>query len=342
MTGTPAAPGPTPALPGTSDPPPTPPAGPAPVAPALAQVAGVALAVAVSATVVPSLVVGLLFSGLLLALPLLVVALVAVLALVGSLTPHGSRLTGTRGGRVAWASTVLVLGGGASGWFYARLRGLGADPTASVPVGVALAAVVFALCAAVLTFRRRLALPALAVLAASAVTLGAIGVAQAPARELDERLAHARATREEVVVTSVPGYALVDPAHRSHGTDGVVVTYAEDAMFEDDGTVWRSDWREFTLSATEADLYHCVAHPDDGPASPGDVACESDAPGEWYSSWFGQHEYAARHGDLVVVARAGHDVERDVLARAAVDARQARDDELLDVVPPAPGHLRNG
>lgn len=307
---------------------------------ALAQVVGVALVVAVAIPVAFSLAVGLLMSGLFLGLPVLLAGLVAVLALVGSRTSRGSRLTGSRGGRVAWALTILVLGGGASGWLYVRLRGLGVDPTASVPVGVALAAVVFALCTAVLTFRRRLALPALAVLVATAVTVGAVGVVRAPARELEQRLAFARATREEVVVTNVPGYELVDPALRSHGTDGVVVTYAEAGMQEDDGATWRSEWREFTLSATEADLYRCVARPADGPASPGDVSCESDAPGQWYSSWFGVHEYAARHGDLVVVAQGGHDVAREDLARAAVEARQARDDELLDVVPPVPGHLR--
>ncbi|MGY3204699.1 hypothetical protein ACVW19_005214 [Streptomyces sp. TE5632] len=140
----------------------------------------------------------------------------------------------------------------------------------------------------------------------------------APAAELITRSRALGIAPELVYVIEAPGFALARQSVGVYGGDGFSATYVSRQggeqlrLYVDRGTMSASDCAE------------------------GQQTCESDEEGIWYRSGQGAHEYAVVKKGHVVRLEGDAGVPRDVLRKAARDARRPSGEEAAELLPSAP------
>ncbi|MET8837760.1 hypothetical protein ABZV78_28120 [Micromonospora sp. NPDC004540] len=255
----------------------------------------------------------------------LAVLLLAALFGLGTATRQGSALTERVGLRVGW--TLLVATGGFALFGYCLVRLPDLVPGLHGYMFYLLPALGLALVTAVLTRPRVVRLPAIAliVLLISGTSLATV---EQRADELAQRLDHAGTEADLVFVTALPGYSKAEPPAVTPTTK-FALTYSPVNGSGGRIIVW----------ANRGGLPDCLPEPPGG--YPTGYGCSREAPERSYQEIPPDlHEYVAVRGDRVVHVRATRDVDRATL-RAAVDhARQATPDELEQLLPTLPLHLR--
>ncbi|GAB3176787.1 hypothetical protein FHX75_121568 [Micromonospora palomenae] len=247
---------------------------------------------------------------------------------LGTAMRQGSALTATLGRRVGW--TLLVATGGIAlgGYCLARLPDLLPGLGGSMSMFL-LPALGLALVSAALTRPRVVRLPAVAliVLLVSGMALATV---DRRADELAQRLDHAGVEADLVFVTALPGYS--EAGQRAvTPTNKFAVTYSPV-----DGSGGR-----IIVWATRGGMPDCLPEPPGGYPDGYPLHCVREAPERSYQAIPPDlHEYLASRGDRVVHVRATRDVDRETLRVAVDNVRQATPDDLEQLLPRLPLHLR--
>ncbi|WP_424186771.1 hypothetical protein ACOBQX_02760 [Actinokineospora sp. G85] len=277
---------------------------------ALAQAGLAGLVGTVLAPVGSSVVLAALFGGgaaALLALLAVFGVLVAALTVVAGVAPGASRLTGRLSGRVVWAVLVGVAGSvlWLLGWRIGDEAGLGFSGSASV--WLVLGVVPFGLVAGALVRRWPVALGSVAALVA--VGLGLLrSLALTEPSDVDQALAKAGVTREQLVVTSVPGYSVVPQSNswvlRRDGKDPYAPTPAIVLHAVDDAAL------------ADCDLTSPFS------SYPSAASCEIERPGLFFIDGAARTDaYVHRLGDKRMLLVAPDHTDRDLLREAALSIR---------------------
>ncbi|MEU4714253.1 hypothetical protein AB0F73_11455 [Micromonospora purpureochromogenes] len=294
------------------------------VGPALRQVVvvGAVGLVALPMVLFLGLVVPSYRGSLLLGVAVLLVALFGL----GTAMRQGSALTDRVGLRVGWALLVATGGIALFGYCLVRLRDLVPGLDGSVSMFL-LPALGLALVSAALTRPRVVRLPAVAliVLLVSGTTLATV---DRRADELAQRLDHAGTEADLVFVTALPGYSEAEPLAVTATTKFAITHSPVDGS-----------GRRIIVSANRGGTLDCPPEPPGG--YPKGYSCVREAPERSYQAMQPDlHEYVAIRGDRVVHVRAAREVDRATLRAAVDNVRQATPDELEQLLPRLPLHLR--
>ncbi|MGW4156826.1 hypothetical protein ACWEDF_27105 [Micromonospora chersina] len=253
------------------------------------------------------------------------VLLLAALFGLGTAMRQGSAFTDRLGLRVGW--TLLVATGGVALFGYCLVRLPELVPGLHGYMFYLLPALGLALVSAALTRPRVVRLPAVAliVLLVGGTTLAMV---DRRADELAQRLNHAGTEADLVFVTALPGYGKAEPRAVTPSTT-FAITYSPVNGSGGRIIVW----------ADRGGMPDCLREPPGG--YPTGYGCVREAPERSYQEIPPDlHEYLAIRGGRVVHVRATRDVDRATLRAALDNARQATPDELEQLLPTLPLHLR--
>ncbi|GAA3447628.1 hypothetical protein [Planomonospora venezuelensis] len=302
------------------------------------QVSAVWLAGSICGHVVPTMAVLALWTGSgagAAGVALLMLLGVLITYGIGSLTPAGSPLTGSRGRRVTWA--VLVYGGGQALWLAGAFIAAEADLSLGLgsPAATALGGLPFALVSAFLAGRRT-AVGALAVTVGLSVW-SAYLIGQEDTRE--EIASRPGIDRPLMYVTATPpGYRTT----RDFPGTSIFFTPVDQRVV----TVWQD--HDITVSVRRETAEGCPQGPlavtfgqDEKPE------CAAERPDLWYVTgripepeWgcpCGLHQYVRRDGEVLIRVGGSDAVDRTLLRQIILNARPATDAEIETLFTTMPG-----
>jgi hypothetical protein len=239
-----------------------------------------------------------------------VAAVTALLAWIASFAPEASTLTGTTGGRVAWALVVFVLG--ALAWVFAFNVFAEGEPDLrrNTMMNLPLSGVPFVLAAGLLLRRWYVKLGALALVVASFLGMLAVLAGSGPS-DTDVRLAAVHKDRGMFFVTEIPGF------HHDRQLDWW--------MLLSDNPPSAS---VYVLTTTDTSV-RCVS------TEAEIVECTDERPDLRYERTTQDHAYYVQRGSARIKVRGTLGVDRDALRNAALTVRPATDAEITSMLPPA-------